>query len=231
MFPYYFFFLLTPSTATPGCAQLMNSGYDLIDPQYCGRSAGPSRLLAHALPQPQFWCQPLEKSLISLLKICQAAWSLDVNTLIQPPATDTTTCIRFFPAKSRIVMEGAKEPNSVKAIHRGLALRDIFTAKLPSQSCPKCLRPNTARIPAQLEQAQQEHCTAGCCEDERLPEKHHSPKASCWSIPCSLESGLYPNHTGRMHLHLLLSLHSDFKRSSKYIWHDNEGIKKKISYF
>lgn len=68
--------------------------------QCCDPSAGPSRLLAHALPWPQFWYPPLEKFLISLLKTWQAAWSFDVTTLIWPPATDTTTCIKLFPANN-----------------------------------------------------------------------------------------------------------------------------------
>lgn len=112
MFPYIslFFFL---SSRTQHCTSWLSTAQEhwlWSDHQCCGRSAGPSRLLAYALPQPQFWCWPLVKSLISLLKTCQAAWSLEVTTLIQSPATDTTTCIRFFPAKSLIGMEGAKEP-------------------------------------------------------------------------------------------------------------------------
>lgn len=135
----------------------------------------------------------------------------------------------FSLPKTWLLWRELESQGCVKAIHRGLALRGIFTAMLHSQSCPECLRPNTDGIPAQLQQGHEEQCTAGCCEDESLSRERESPKASCWSIPCSLEPGLYPKHTGRMHLQLQLSLHSDFKQITlKFAANIYDMIKKGI---
>lgn len=108
MFPYSFFFLLAPSTVALGCPRLMNTGYDLITRAVVGQLDHPGswHMLCHS---PSFGVD-LQKSLLSLLKPVRLH-----GLLMSPPSYNhlqltPQPALGFFPAKSLIGMEGAKEP-------------------------------------------------------------------------------------------------------------------------